>query len=69
MRYIKNLMVDALWLAKEPGEVAPHRLWARALGRTLLWFSIMAVTLAIVGLAAFAVFALAHHAAPAGGGG
>ena len=39
------------------------------MGRACLWLSIAAVTLAVVGLVAFAVFALAHHAAPAGGGG
>jgi hypothetical protein len=37
--------------------------------RTWLWLSIATVTLILVGLSAFAVFALAHHASPAGGGG
>ena len=38
-------------------------------GRACLWLSIATVTLTLLGLSAFAVLALAHHAAPAGGGG
>jgi hypothetical protein len=39
------------------------------LGRAWVWLSIATVTLTLVGLSAFVLFALAHHAAPAGGGG
>lgn len=62
-------MADVLCVKADRGYAAPRRFWARALGRACLWLSIAAVTLAVVGLGAFAVFALAHHAAPAGGGG
>lgn len=41
----------------------------RMVGRAWVWLSIAAVTLTVVGLSGFVLFALAHHAGPAGGGG
>jgi hypothetical protein len=70
-------MTDALIVPHEvdPADASRHwpadaaQDWIVVLGRLCLWFSIVVVSLAFVGVSALAVFALAHHAAPTGGGG
>jgi hypothetical protein len=41
----------------------------RLMGRAWVWLSIATATVMLVGMSAIAVLALAHHAAPVGGGG
>lgn len=68
---VYNLSMAGSWpVAEDVGRAARlQRRWVRALGRVCLWLSVAAVTLTLLGFGAFAVVALAHHAAPAGGGG
>lgn len=61
-------MADALVMTKDGGEPISERQWIGVVGRLFLWFSIVGVSVILLGFCAFAVFALAHHAAPAGGG-
>jgi hypothetical protein len=62
-------MADVMWVIGAQGQAARWRIWVGVVGRVCLWFTIAAVTLAVIGLSVVAVLALAHHAAPAGGGG
>lgn len=63
-------MTNAIPLTNVGAQAPPdQRPRVGALARLGLWLSVAVVTLVGVGLLIFAVIVLAHHAAPAGGGG
>lgn len=49
-------------------QVRPRRWWGRITGRVCLWLSLVVIGVGALALCVFVLIALAHHAAPAGGG-
>ena len=50
-------------------QVPPWPGWGRVIGGACLWLGIRTAGMGLLASGAYVVFTLAHHAAPAGGGG
>jgi hypothetical protein len=62
-------MAETLWVREGRYREPTHGSWIQAIGRAFLWLSVVVITLTALGFGAFGLSLLAHHAAPAGGGG